>query len=289
MAACQSSPQYLLNTSRHRQHDLRRDILDAIFYVVNFYVVKTGCQWQMLAGGFAPWQTVYYYFRTWNQRGVIAHLLSIARRDARQQARREPEPSAVTKEFLGIDCQSVPITRSGGLCGVDGSKKVEGRKRHIVTDTQGWTWAVKVHAADEHESQHAFRLIQQADQRSGRLEAIFADKAYRGDLEDRLDEALGLELEITESDAEAPGFSVEPKRWIVERTLGWLGGWRRLAKDAWLRRVPPWSGSRHYDWPSAASNVISKQLFNNLPLRLTGGQDIPGSFHPGDRLRPRQS
>jgi len=211
----------VLNTSRHRQHDLRRDILDAIFYLV-----KTGCQWRMLPGGFAPWQTVYYYFHKWKKQGVIAHLLSIARRGARQEAERAPEPSAVV-----IDCQSVPITRSGGLCGFDGHKKVKGRKRHIVTDTQGWTWAVGIHAANEHESQHAFRLIEQADQRSERLEAVFADKAYQGDLEDDLDEAFGLRLEITDSDSEEPGFSVEPKRWIVERTLGWFGGWRRLAKE----------------------------------------------------------
>jgi putative transposase len=97
----------VLNTSRRCQHDLRRDILDAMFYVINFYVinfyvinfyvVKTGGQWRMLPGGFAPWQTVYYYFRTWNQRGGIAHLLSIARRGARKKAGREPEPSAVNQ------------------------------------------------------------------------------------------------------------------------------------------------------------------------------------------------
>jgi putative transposase len=211
----------VLNTSRHRQHDLRRDILDAIFYVV-----KTGCQWRMLPGRFAPWQTVYYYLRTWKKRGVIERLLSVARRGERREAGREPEPSAVI-----IDCQSVPITRSGGLCGFDGNKKVKGRKRHIVADTQGWTWAVKVHAANEHESQRAFGILEEADENSERLEAVFADKAYRGDLEDELDEALGLQLEITTSESDEPGFSVEPKRWIVERTLGWFGGWRRLSKE----------------------------------------------------------
>ena len=211
----------VLNTSRHRQHDLRRDILDAIFYLV-----KTGCQWRMLPGGFAPWQTVYYYFRTWKKRGAVARLLSVARRSARQEARREPEPSAVV-----IDCQSVPITRSGGLCGFDGNKKVNGRKRHIVTDTQGWTWAVKVHAANEHESQRALALLEEADENSGRLAAVFADKAYRGDLADELKEALGLQLKITTSESGEPGFSVEPRRWIVERTLGWFGGWRRLSKE----------------------------------------------------------
>ena len=211
----------VLDTSRHRQHDLRQDILDGLLYLL-----KTGCQWRMLPGGFAPWQTIYYYFRKWKKRGMIERLLSVARRSARQEAGREAEPSAVI-----IDCQSVPITRSGGLCGFDGNKKVKGRKRHIVTDTQGWTWAVEVHAANEHESQHALGLLEEADAKSERLEAAFADKAYRGDLEDEASKGLGLRLEITESKSNEPGFSVEPKRWIVERTLGWFGGWRRLSKE----------------------------------------------------------
>ena len=193
----------VLDTSRHRQHDLRRDILDGLFYLL-----KTSCQWRMLPGGFAPWQTVYYYFRKWKKRGVIERLLDVSRREARREAEREAEPSAVI-----IDCQSVPITRSGGLCGFDGNKKVKGRKRHVVTDTQGWTWAVGVHAANEHESQpRALALLEKADEKSVRLAAVFADKAYRGDLEDKLDEALGLRLEITESKSDKSGFSVEPKR-----------------------------------------------------------------------------
>ena len=214
----------VLNTSRHRHHDLRRDIFDGIFYLV-----KTGCQWRMLPGGFAPWQTVYYYFRTWKKGSVIERLLSVARRSARKEAGRDPEPSAVI-----IDCQSVEITRSGGLCGFDGNKKVKGRKRHIASDAQGaqgWTWAVTVHAANEHESQTAFDLIEKVNRKSERIEAVFADKAYRGDLVDELDEALGLQLEITTSESDEPGFSVEPRRWIVERTLGWFGGWRRLSKE----------------------------------------------------------
>jgi len=74
-------------------------------------------------------------------------------------------------------------------------------------------------------------LIEKVDQKSDRTEAVFADKAYRGDLGDELGETLELRLEITESKSDEPGFSVEPKRWIVERTLGWFGGWRRLSKE----------------------------------------------------------
>jgi putative transposase len=212
------------DTPRHRQHDLRRDILDGLLYLV-----QTGCQWRMLPGGFAPWQTVYYYFRKWRRQGLVGRWLGVARRKAREEAGRAAEPSA-----LVIDCQSVPITRTGGPCGFDAYKKVKGRKRHVVVDTQGWTWAVEVHAANEHESQRAFELIEQADQESDRLEVVFADKTYRGDLEDELAETLDLTLEITESDeseSDAPGFAVEPKRWIVERTFGWFGGWGRLSKE----------------------------------------------------------
>ena len=120
------------------------------------------------------------------------------------------------------DCQSVPITRLQAACAAPRavtSKKVKGRKRHVVTDTQGgWTWAVGVHPANEHESQpRALDLLFEADAKSERLAAVFADKAYRGsdledDLKDDLKESCGMRLEITEPDSDEPGFSVEPKR-----------------------------------------------------------------------------
>jgi putative transposase len=88
-----------------------------------------------------------------------------------------------------------------------------------------------VHAANEHGSQRAIQLLEAAKKESNRLEVVFADKAYRGGLENKLAETLDLRLEITESESDEPGFSVEPRRWIVERTLGWLGGWRRLSKE----------------------------------------------------------
>lgn len=179
-----------LNTAYHRRHDLRRDILDAVLYLV-----KTGCQWRMLPGEFAPWQTVYYYFRKWKKQGLIERLLHLARQKAREEADRNAEPSAVM-----IDCQSVPTTRMGGLSGFDAYKRVKGRKRHVVVDTQGLTWEVDVHAANEHESQHAFEIIRAVNQKSSRLEAVFADRAYQGELEDKLENALDLRLEITSSE-----------------------------------------------------------------------------------------
>lgn len=98
--------------------------------------------------------------------------------------------------------------------------------------TQGWTWAVAVHAANEHESRYPLELVEAADRKSDRLEVVFADRAYQGDLEDELAKRLNLQLEITEPNAsDEVGFSVEPKRWVIERTFGWFGGWRRLSKE----------------------------------------------------------
>lgn len=77
------------DTSRHRQHDLRRDILDGLLYLI-----KTGCQWRMLPGEFAPWQTVYYYFRRWRKQGLVGRLLSAARQNAREEADRERKRTA---------------------------------------------------------------------------------------------------------------------------------------------------------------------------------------------------
>jgi putative transposase len=212
-------------TSRRRKYHLRYHVLDAILYIV-----KTGTQWRMLPGEFARWQTVYYYFQRWREEGRIRCILSITCRSARRRAGRHGEPSA-----LIIDCQSVPSTRVGGISSFDAFKKVNGRKRHIAVDTQGLLWGVVVHAAGDHETQWALQLLAPVASRLDRVETVFADQAYRG-LEETLDKELGWTLEVVESDEDEPGFSIDPERWIVERTYGWFGGWRRLDRE-YERRI----------------------------------------------------
>jgi putative transposase len=151
--------------------------------------------------------------------------LSITSRAVRRRAGRHGEPSA-----LIIDCQSVPSARAGGISSFDAFKKVDGRKRHIVVDTQGLLWGLVVHAAGDHETQWALQLLAPVASRLDRVEAVFADQAYQG-LEEELEDELGWDLQVVESDDENSGFSVDPKRWIVERTYGWLGGWRRLNQE----------------------------------------------------------
>ena len=179
----------------------------------------------MLPGEFAPWQTVYYYFRRWREEGRLQCLLSALRRTVRREEGREGEPSA-----LIIDCQSVSTSRAGGTASYDAYKNVKGRKRHLAVDTEGLPWNVLVHAAGDHESQWAIQVLAPIRYWTERNKTVFADSAYQGQGEE-VENKLGWSLSIVEREDEDSGFSVDPKRWIVERTFSWLGGWRRLTRD----------------------------------------------------------
>jgi putative transposase len=179
----------------------------------------------MLPGEFAPWQTVYYYFRRWREEGRLQCLLSALRRTVRREEGREGEPSA-----LIIDCQSVSTSRAGGIASYDAYKNVKGRKRHLAVDTEGLPWNVLVHAAGDHESQWAIQVLAPIRYWTERNKTVFADSAYQGQGEE-VENKLGWSLSIVEREDEDSGFSVDPKRWIVERTFSWLGGWRRLTRD----------------------------------------------------------
>ena len=160
----------LFNYQRKRKYDLRREILDAIFYLL-----KTGCQWRMLPKDFAPWPNVYDYFRRWKQQGLITKMHDMLRAKYRLKVGRESSPSAAI-----IDSQSVKTTRKGGLRGFDANKKIKGRKRHIVVDTLGLIWAVLVHGAEHHDSQQAPFVLERLKGKVPRLKKIFADQGYAG-------------------------------------------------------------------------------------------------------------
>ena len=125
-----------LDTQRKRKYCLR-SVLDALFYLN-----KTGCQWRYLPPCFPPWTLVYYYFRRWRDSGLLARLHDALRTFTRRNAGRDAHPSVAV-----IDSQSVKTSFQGGVRGFDGGKKVNGRKRHILTDTMGLVLAVLVHSA----------------------------------------------------------------------------------------------------------------------------------------------
>jgi putative transposase len=196
--------------------------------VVNalFYVLTTGCQWRMLPRDYPKWQSVYYYFRTWRDDGTWRRIHDTVRAEVRRQAGRHKHATAGC-----LDSQSVKASAHRGVRGYDSGKKVTGRKRHLLVDTLGLLITVVVTAASGHDAPGARQVFRRMGGPGKKLRRIWVDGMYRGKLVEWVAEHLWFILEpVLRSDAQK-GFVVLPKRWIVERTFGWLTRCRRLTMD----------------------------------------------------------
>lgn len=199
-----------------------REVLNAIFYLLG-----NGIKWRAMPHDLPRWQSVYTYFRAWEQDGTWLRLNASLRRQLRLQAGRNAQPSAGS-----VDSQSVKIARGGEEIGFDGGKKVNGRKRTILVDTMGLLLGACVHSAGR--SDHAGMTLLAYFWASlwQCLQVIWIDSTFAGkDFIAKIAEQFGWHLEHLKRTSQEPGFSVIPKGWVVERTYAWFGHYRRLSKD----------------------------------------------------------
>jgi putative transposase len=206
--------------TRKRKHDLR-ELWNALLYIA-----KSGCQWRMMPINFPKWQLVYYYFRKWESYGIIEDVHDRIHEKVRVENGKEPSPS------LGLmDSQSVKTSSMTLEKGYDGNKKVNGRKRHIITDTLGFLMAIVIHDANINDREGAKLLLKNVQHKYPRLKKIMVDQGYTGELIEWTMKVFGWVLEVVVKVAGLSGFNVLPKRWVVERTFGWFNFQRRLSKD----------------------------------------------------------
>ena len=228
-----------------------RAILDAVFYVL-----KSGCPWRLLPKDFPPWKSVYDWFRRWRIDGTWERLnTELRKRRLRCHLGRDPHPSAGI-----VDSQSVRTTGVGGNeRGFDPAKKVRGRKRHLLVDTEGLVLEARVHNAKVPDQDGIRLLLDPARDRLGRLSHVWVDAGYQGRGRRWAEEILGLTVEVVGKPKKplpeevaklwaqewaregeqvdwqklmpARGFTVLSRRWVVERTFAWISHNRRMAKD----------------------------------------------------------
>ena len=231
---------------RPEKHE-RREIVDAIRYLVD-----NGCKWRALPHDFPPWRTVYGFFRRWANTGVIAHVRDQLRQQIRVRMGRCPHPVTAV-----LDSQSVKAaeTAGKGTRGFDAGKKINGRKRHLVTDTKGLPISVLVTGAHLQDRDAAREVLVRLKLTHPELVQVWADGGYAGELVDWAARTLGIAIRISKRPPGATGFVVLRKRWVVERTLSWMMRARRNTRD--YERLLQHSEA-HVTW--ALIRVMAKRL-----------------------------
>lgn len=210
------------HVGRPREIEYRR-IVNAILYLL-----QTGIAWRMMPNDFPKWKTVHHYFNQWRQNGIWAAIYAAVREAERERKGRKREPTAGC-----LDSQSV---KNGRYCNAeisyDAGKKVVGRKRHLLVDTEGLPIAMVVTRAGASDHEGAEQVLKLKGEFGEKLELVWVDGTYHGaDWQKQIEKEYGIKLQEVKREEGVKGWQLLARRWVVERTFGWLTGARRLVKD----------------------------------------------------------
>lgn len=205
-----------------RRHDLR-EVLNALRWMI-----RAGSPWRLIPHDFPPWHAVYDQARRWLAAGCFEAIVHDLRKLLRLVEGRDSDPTAAI-----IDSRTVQSTcESGPRSGYDGYKRRNGSKVHMAVDTLGHLLALHVTPADEQDRAQAGVLCDAMQELTGEsVELVYADQGYTG--EETFDEVAGRKiiLEVVKLPEAKKGFVLLPRRWVVERSFGWMARFRRLARD----------------------------------------------------------
>lgn len=199
----------------------RRELLNAIRYRT-----RTGCSWRLLPHDFPPWKTVYNTYRGWAKSGMMKIIHDALTEQVRLQEGRNLEPTAAI-----LDSQSVKGSVQAEGSGYDAGKKVKGRKRHILVDVLGLILAIVVTPASVQDRDGAVPVLERAALEHSQLQKVWVDGAYNGRVLEALEERTNIDIEMVKRTDDMSGFVVLPRRWVVERTFGWMERFRLLNRE----------------------------------------------------------
>ena len=211
----------IIDDQRKRKHSLRT-IINAIFSLNN-----GGVQWRNLDSKYPPWQTVFYHFSQFKERGIWENILNNVVENERTRQGKQDTPS-----LLAIDSQSVKkVQFTHEETGIDGGKNVNGRKRTLLVDSLGLPWSIKVTAANISDNQAGVLAVDLLAGKVPRLKKITADSGYKVAFKEHVETNYAWEVEVMQKPESTTGFIPQKGRWQVERSFGWLNFRRRLFRD----------------------------------------------------------
>ena len=218
-----------------REHSLR-EVFNGLRYMV-----RSGASWRMMPNDLPPWEMVYQQTQRWIRAGVFEHMVHDLRELMRVAQGRKDQPSAAI--FDSRTLQSSP--ESGGRAGYDGAKRRKGSKTHLAVDTLGHLLALTVTSADQQDRDQVAELAQQVQDVNGdHVEVAFADQGYTGDKPEQAAHNHSIGLIVVKLPEAKRGFVLLPRRWVVERSFGWMTRFRRLSRD--YERLPETLAGLHF-------------------------------------------